>query len=71
MNKNRFRIISRNTTLKPNIKIFYGVEDDWTFLSYSQTLKDCERLEERPILKIEDNYYTYKKVGNNWFRKRR
>lgn len=71
MYRNNFKIISRATILKPNIKIFYNIEDDWILLNYGQTLKECENLEERPILKIEDSYYIYKKIGDNWFRKRK
>ncbi|MCH1964357.1 hypothetical protein MCG45_16125 [Clostridium perfringens] len=71
MYRNNFKIISRATILKPNIKIFYNDEDDWIMFNYHQTLKECENLEERTILKIEDSYYIYKKIGDNWFRKRK
>ncbi|MBO3356158.1 hypothetical protein [Clostridium perfringens] len=71
MYRNDFEIISRATILKPNIKIFYNDEDDWILFNYNQTLKECENLEGKPILKIEDSYYIYKKIGDNWFRKRK
>ena len=71
MNK-EFKPISRNVLLKEPIKVIYG-KDNYSIYSYRQTLKIIENEDEvcETIISIEDRYFIYKKLTDNWFRKKK
>ena len=69
---NNFQPVSRNELLKAPIKVIYG-EKNYSEYSYNQTLKDVEDedMECEIIESIEDKFFIYKKLTDNWFRKRK
>lgn len=71
MNK-EFNPISRNVLLKEPIKVIYG-ENNYSVYNYNQILKDIEDedMSCEVIITIEDKWFIYKKITENWFRKRK
>lgn len=69
---NEFKPVSRSVILKSPIKVIYG-EDNYSIYSYNQTLKETEDedMDWEAIISIEDRYFVYEKLTDNWFRKRK
>ena len=67
-----FKPVSRNVILREPITVIYG-RDNYSLYSYRQTLKETEEddMACEVILSIEDKYFIYKKLTDNWFRKRK
>ena len=70
---NEFKPISRSATLKHPIKTVYGKENYRVYYGSDQVLKEIENedIERGTIIEIIDKHYVYKKLDNNWYRKRK